>query len=90
MQCAISGCDFTTHGRMPMVAPCRCGHIVCRKCLAVWAGMPNPAPCPACGAKAVAPFELRECRPATGVLVVLVAQQPAKDGYVELAVRKYR
>ncbi len=84
MQCAISGCDFTTRGRMPMVAPCRCGHIVCHKCLEVWAGMPNPAPCLACGAKAVAPFEVRECSPATGVLVVLVAQQPVKDGCVEL------
>jgi hypothetical protein len=85
MQCAINGCDFSTHGRMPMVAPCHCEHIVCHKCLEVWAGMPNPAPCLACGAKEVAPFEVRDCSPATGVLVVLVAQLPVKDGYVALA-----
>ena len=82
MHCAISGCDFNAHGRKPMVAPCPCEHIVCHKCLVAWAGMPGPGPCLACRSRSVAPFEAEGCRPATGVLVVLVTQLPQDHMYV--------
>jgi hypothetical protein len=88
MQCAISGCDFDTSCHKPMLAPCQCGHFVCSKCVAVWAGMPGPvsavtAPvrCLGCQGAEAAPFEAQDCVAATGVLVALVAGQStqAKD-----------
>jgi hypothetical protein len=83
MKCAITGCDLNTRDRMPMVVPCPCGHVVCRKCLEVWAGMPEPGLCLACKSKQVLPSDLRDCYPATGVLVVLVAQLPALERRVK-------
>jgi hypothetical protein len=68
LKCAVSGCDFNTSDRRPMVAPCPCGHFVCAKCLCVWAAMPGPVPCLACMAAATAPFEVSGTKPTTGCL----------------------
>ena len=62
-----------------MMAACGCRFLYCGKCAAVAASLPDPSPCPLCGAEGVAPFEASECKVDVGVLVVVHRAAPAAD-----------
>jgi hypothetical protein len=87
LQCAVSGCEFNVAGRKPLLAPCGCENYVCGKCVEVWAAMPDPFPCPACGAAFVAPFEARDCPEVIGALLAVADTVSMKHTYVQLAWR---
>ncbi len=71
-ECPCDASEYDCQQRAPVRTPCDCKHLVCRKCAAVAASVPCPAPCGLCGASAVGPFEVGDLVRDDGVLLALV------------------
>ena len=81
-ECPCASCEYDCQKRAPVRTPCACHRLMCRKCAGVAASLPGPAPCGACGAAAVGPFEPQEFRRDSGVLLALLGRLKAHEPYV--------